>query len=158
LASPRSSSRAGLPPASSSLAMPPSPDGSKVSLRPSSLSSPSSSSDGDRHEARLSSDDGGGAVIVSRSLLSPVAAIVPGRVIGLSPDWSEVSPTTVIVFVVVRRPPAVPTMMAVARSSRAGRREQVVAPCVPCRVDAGVVGGGRRAPVKWGRGKAKGHR
>ena len=46
-------------------------------------------------------------------------------------------------------------MMAVVRLLQAGHHEQVITPCVPCRVDTGVVGGGRRAPVKWRRGKAK---
>ena len=48
----------------------------------------------------------------------------------------------------------VPRMMAVARSSRVACRKQVVAPCAPCHVDAGVVGRGRMALVEWGRGKA----
>ena len=77
-------------------------------------------------------------------------AIVPGWVGGLSLDRSEVSPTTVIVVVIVVQWP----MMAVARSLQAACCKQVVAPCAPCHVDAGVVGGGRMAPVEWGRGKA----
>ena len=82
---------------------------------------------------------------------STVDDIVTGRVGGSSLDRLEVSPTTVIVIVViiVRRP-----MMAVARSLQAARCKQVVAPCAPCRVDVGVVGGGRMAPVEWGWGKA----
>ena len=77
-------------------------------------------------------------------------AIVPGRVGGLSLDRSEVSPTIVIVVVVIVRRP----MMAVARLLQAACRKQVVAPCAPWGVDVGVVGGGRMAPVEWGRGKA----